>query len=430
MPRGKSKKRLVAAALAAAAGTLGLTLLALNLSSGEKKINHRISPLYAIGDAQFVRSMGNLLGPPLVPGNTVEELVNGDRIFPSMLEAIRGARKTITFETYIYWSGKIGEEFTEALSERARAGVKVHLLIDWVGSGKIDGSHLEQMEKAGVEIERYHPLAWYTLSRLNHRTHRKLLVVDGRVGFTGGVGIADQWLGDAQDSEHWRETHFRVEGPAVAQMQAAFLDNWLKTHAEVLHGEGYFPPLTPVGEVYAQVFKSSSREGSESVRMMYLLSIAAARQSILLSASYFVPDDLSVQMLVEARRRGVQIAIIVPGPIMDVEITRKASRARWGALLSAGVEIFEYQPTMFHCKVMIVDGTWVSAGSTNFDNRSFRLNDEANLNVLNPAFARALTETFQRDLAQSRRITLAGWLGRPWKEKLLENAAALFRSQL
>ncbi len=374
--------------------------------------------------------MGNLLGPPLLPGNAVVELLNGDEIFPSMLEAIRGARRSITFETYIYWSGKIGEEFTEALSERARAGVKVHVLLDWVGSGRIDGEYLERMERAGAQVERYHPLAWYTLARLNHRTHRRLLVVDGRVGFTGGVGIGDEWLGNAQDPEHWRESHFRLEGPAVAQMQAAFLDNWLKTHSEVLHGDDYFPELPAAGGVSAQVFKSSSREGSESARMMYLLSIAAARESILISASYFVPDDLTVETLVEARQRGVLIRIILPGPVMDVEVSRKASRGRWGALLSAGVEIYEYQPTMYHCKVMIVDGLWVSAGSTNFDNRSFRLNDEANLNVLDRGFALALTETFERDRAQSRRITHEEWLRRPWKERVLESAAALFRTQI
>jgi len=418
------------AAILASLATLFVVLLVLNLSSGDRKIEHRIPHLYTVGDAQFVRAMGNLLGPPLVPGNSVVELINGDRIFPSMLEAIRSARRSITFETYIYWSGKIGEEFAEALCERARAGVKVHVLLDWVGSGAIDDAYLERMEQAGVQVERYRPLAWYTLARVNHRTHRKLLVVDGRIGFTGGVGIGDKWLGDAQDPDHWRDTHFRLEGPAVAQMQAAFLDNWLKTHAEVLHGEDYFPALAASGEVAAQVFKSSSREGSESVRMMYLLSIAAARESILLSASYFVPDDLALEMLVEARRRGVRIEVILPGPIMDSQFTRRASRARWGDLLESGVLIYEYQPTMYHCKVMIVDGVWVSAGSTNFDNRSFRLNDEANLNVLDRRVARALTETFEADRARSRRITLEEWRRRPWREKLMEHGAALFRSQI
>jgi cardiolipin synthase A/B len=426
---GEKETRIVQAVLVGVLGTLTITLLVLNLSSSSRKIDHRIAHLYSVGDEQFVRSMGSLLGAPLLPGNSVVELLNGDEIFPSMLEAIRGARRTITFETYIYWSGQIGETFAEALSERAMAGVKVHVLLDWVGSGKIEKAYLDRMEKAGVQIERYRPLRWYTMARLNHRTHRKLLVVDGRIGFTGGVGIGDLWLGHAQDEDHWRDTHFRLVGPAVAQMQATFMDNWLKTREEVLHGEAYFPPIAPAGNMHAQVLKSSSREGSESVRMMYLLSIAAASQSILLSNSYFVPDDLSVEMLVEARRRGVRVQVIVPGVLNDSEVTRRVSRSRWADLLEAGVEIFEYQPTMYHVKVMIVDGSWVSVGSTNFDNRSFRLNDEANLNVLDAALASRLTRTFEADRALSRRITLAEWKSRPWTEKLLEHTAGLFRSQ-
>ena len=424
------KKKLILTVLVAVLATAAVILLVLNLSAGERKINHRIAHLYKVGDAQFVRSMGNLLGPPLVAGNRVAELLNGDEIFPAMLEAIRGAKRTITFETYIYWSGKIGEEFADALSERSAAGVKVHVLLDWVGSGKMDQATLNRMEKAGIQVERYHPLHWYTLTRLNHRTHRKLLVVDGRVGFTGGVGIGDVWLGHAQDENHWRDSHYRLEGPAVAHMQSAFLDNWLKTQSEVLHGEDYFPALAPAGEAFAQVFRSSSREGSESVRMMYLLSIAAASRSILLSAAYFVPDDLSVEMIVEARKRGARVEIIVPGPITDAEVTQWASKSRWGDLLAAGVEIWEYQPTMYHSKVMIVDGMWVSVGSTNFDNRSFRLNDEANLNVLDRAFAERLTKTFEEDKAKSRRVTYEMWRHRPWREKLREHTVGLFRSQI
>jgi cardiolipin synthase len=286
------------------------------------------------------------------------------------------------------------------------------------------------MEDAGVEVERYHPIHWYTLDRLNHRTHRKTLVVDGVIGFTGGVGIADKWLGNAQDPEHWREAHFRVEGPVVAQMQATFLDNWLKTRGELLHGDDYFPPIAPAGESYAQMFRSSSRGGAESVRLMYLMSIADARRSIRIANSYFVPDDLAVRALADARRRGVSVEIIVPGEHTDTEIVRKASRSLWGELLAAGVEIYEYRPTMYHCKVMVVDESWVSVGSTNFDERSFRLNDEANLNVYDPVFARQQVAIFEQDKAASQRITLEQWAQRPWTERMLEKAAGLLRSQL
>lgn len=406
------------------------TILALNFIPGEKKVETRISELYAVKDPQFLRTMSQLLGPPLVAGNHVQELINGDEIFPPMLSAIRAARKTITFETFIYWSGDIGREFAKALAERAQSGVKVHVLVDWVGSVKMDDDLLNLMEDAGVELHKYHPLHWYHLARMNNRTHRKLLVVDGTVGFTGGVGIADEWLGDAQDADHWRDSHFRIEGPAVAHMQAAFLDNWMKTSGEVLHGEDYFPPLQPVGEHYAQVFKSSSNEGSESVRLMYLLSIAAARKTIYIANAYFVPDDLSVETLVRALKRGVKVRIILPGTRIDSEPVRRASRARWGDLLEAGAEIHEYQPTMYHCKVMIVDDVWVSVGSTNFDSRSFRLNDEANLNIYDRAFAQRQIEIFEDDLKKSRQITYTEWRNRPWNEKLLEHTMALLRSQM
>jgi cardiolipin synthase len=347
-----------------------------------------------------------------------------------MLAAIRNARKTITFETYIYWSGCIGREFAEALAERARAGVRVHVLLDWFGSKKMDPESLELMTQAGAAVEMYRPLRWYSLSRLNHRTHRKILVADGAVGFIGGVGIADHWLGNADSPDHWRDTHFRLEGPAVAQLQAAFMDNWMKTRAEVLHDEDYFPPLEPAGDVSAQVFKSSPREGSSSVRLMYLLSIAAAREQIQLANSYFVPDNLSVRELVDAQGRGVRIEIIVPGPIIDVAVTRRASRSRWGKLLEAGIAIYEYQPTMYHCKVMVVDRCWVSVGSTNFDNRSFRLNDEANLNALDRGLAEVQSRIFEADKQKSRRITWEEWKRRPWTEKTIEAAAGLFRSQM
>ena len=211
-----------------------------------------------------------------------------------MLAAIRGARETINFETYIYWSGAIGKEFADALAERARAGVKVHVLLDWVGSQKMEEALVAEMKSAGVEIQKYHPLHWSHLGRLNNRTHRKLLVVDGRVGFTGGVGIAEQWSGDAQDPEHWRDTHFQVEGPVVAQMQAVFMDNWIKTTGAVLHGADYFPPLEPVGRGAAQVFSSSPSGGSASMELMYLMSITAAKRTIRLSSSYFVPNELAV----------------------------------------------------------------------------------------------------------------------------------------
>ena len=410
--------------------SVAVTVIALNFTTGEKKIERVIEQRYNVDDPQFLRAMGALLGPALVPGNQVITLVNGDEIFPAMLQSIRGAQKTITFETFIYWTGDIGKSFADALSERARAGVHVHLLLDWVGSVKMEAKYLDQMKAAGVNIQQYHPLRWYNLARMNNRTHRKLLVIDGKVGFTGGVGIAELWTGDAQDPDHWRDLHYRVEGPVVAQMQAAFMDNWMKTSGLVLHGSDYFPALAPVGDQAAQMFKSSPNEGSESMRLMYLLAINAAQHRLRIANAYFVPDDLTVKTLVEAAERGVDVQVLVPGTGIDTEMVRKASRARWGKLLKAGVRIYEYQPTMLHCKLMVVDDLWVSVGSTNFDNRSFRLNDEANLNVYDRAFAQQQNAIFDDDLRHAKAYDYARWERRPWTEKLLEHSAALFRSQL
>jgi len=416
---------LVGALLAAA-----FVVIALNFTSGEKRIQRELEHHYAIDDPQFLRELGSLLGPPIVGGNRVVNFENGAEIFPAMLAAIRSAEESIDFETYIYWSGDIGRAFVDALSERAQAGVAVHILIDWVGSQKMEAQLIEQLKSAGVEVERYHPLRWYHLARMNNRTHRKLLVVDGVVGFTGGVGIADNWDGHAESPEHWRDSHYRIEGPAVAQMQAAFMDNWIKTTGKVLQGERYFPALDAQGDAAAQVFSSSPSGGGDSMLLMYLLSITASEKTIDLSASYFVPDDLTRAALKAALDRGVHVRIIVPGKHIDTEVVRKASRASWGELLQAGAEIYEYEPTMFHCKTLIVDRRLVSVGSTNFDNRSFRLNDESNLNVYDAAFADRVTAVFEQDLERSRKITYAEWLRRPWQEKLLERASALISSQL
>jgi len=426
-----NKTRLKVAWLIVGALLAGVvTLVVLNLSAGGKKVGREIDHDYGIADPQFVRAMGSLLGPPLLEGNRIETLLNGDQIFPAMLAAIRDARRTITFETYIYWSGEIGKAFADALSERARAGVRVHLLLDWAGAGKLDDAMVDSMEAAGVEVKKYRPLHWYNLARMNNRTHRKLLVVDGKIGFTGGVGIADVWLGHAEDPEHWRDTHFRLEGPAVAQMQAAFLDNWLKVQPRVLHGDDYFPPLEGAGSSLAQVFKSSFGEGGESTRLMYLVSIAAAKKSILLANAYFVPDSLAIEELVAARQRGVRVEIIVPGKYIDSKIVRQASRGRWEKLLEAGVAIYEYQPTMYHVKVMVVDGLWSSVGSTNFDNRSFALNDEANLNVLDTVFAARQEAIFEEDKTHARQVTLEMWRNRPRMERFKEWLSGLLRAQL
>jgi cardiolipin synthase len=409
--------------------TLFVVLLIANLTSGEKKIEHKIERLYASDDPQFIRSMGLLLGPPVVGGNRFDVLRNGDEIFPSMLAGIRSARHTITLETFIYWTGSIGEEVARALSEKARAGIAVHVLLDWVGSSKMDRRYLQMLRDAGAKVVKYHKPHWTGLGRMNDRTHRKLLVIDGHIGFTGGVGIADEWTGHAQDEKHWRDTHFRVEGPAVGQMQAVFMDNWVKATGNVLHGPDYFPRIDTAGDGLAHMFSSSPSGGSDDMQLMYLMAITAATHSIQLSSAYFVPDKLTINALVEAARRGVKVRIMTPGKRIDTHTVREASRACWGDLLAAGIEMYEYQPTMFHCKVIVVDEYMVSVGSTNFDSRSFKLNDEANLNTYDRDFARRQTAIFDDDVAHAKLVTLEDWRRRSLLEKLLERVAALLDSQ-
>ena len=417
-------------AAAAVVMTLVAVLLYANLASPDQPIERAIAHRYALRDPQFQRTMSRLLGPPVVPGNRVTALLNGDQAFPAMLQAIRSAKRSINLETYIFWSGEIATEFAKALSERARAGVPTHLMVDWMGSKKMDDDLEKQMRSAGVQVVKYRPLRWYNLDRFNNRTHRKLLVVDGRVGFTGGSGIADLYRGHAQDKDHWRDGQFRAEGPVVGQMQASFLDNWLETGGDLLDGDAYFPTLDSVGSQAAQAVHSSPGGGTENLRLMFLLAIASASKNILIANSYFVPNTLAITMLVEARRRGVDVEIIVPGPINDAQLVRRASRSKWGKLLEAGVNIYEYQPTMYHTKVMVVDDYWVSVGSTNFDNRSFRLNDEANLNIFDEEFARAQAEVFAQDRVRSRKITLEEWRRRPLTERLEELVGRMMRHQL
>jgi cardiolipin synthase A/B len=409
---------------------LGGFVVALNLRVVKPEVTDAIEPLYSTSDPQFERAMGSFFGPPFVPGNRITTLSNGDQIFPAMLAAIRRAERTITFETFIYWSGSVGRHFANALAERARAGVRVHVLLDWVGARQIDPDALRIMMGAGAEVERYHPLRWFNIMRMNKRTHRKLLVVDGRVGFTGGVGVGDEWSGHAQDDRHWRDVHYRVEGPVVAQMQAAFMENWVKSRGEVLHGQEYFPRLEEAGTAAAQLHASAALDESAGIRLMYLFAIASARGSIRIATAYFVPDAVAIERLIQARQRDVRVQILVPGRKTDYAITRRASRASWLPLLEAGVEIYEYQPTMYHCKIFIAGDVFVSVGSTNFDTRSFHLNDEANLNVLDRDFAREQIEIFERDRRSARQIVLDEWRSRPVREKMTEYGAALFRSQL
>lgn len=380
-----------------------LLLVGCALKTG-RQVRQEIPSLYSVSAPEFRQSAGSLLGPNFVAGNQITTLVNGREIFPAMLNAIRSAKHSITFETYVFWNGEIGRQFTEALSERARAGVKVHAILDAHGTRPMGNENLLKLREAGVQVVKYHSIFWIDIRRYNNRSHRKLLVVDGKTAFVGGVGIADEWSGNAESPEHWRDNHYRVTGPVVAQLQAAFMTNWLATRGEVLHGPDYFPALPATGTYQAQVLSSST--STPNLDLMYLLAIASAKKSLRIENAYFLPNELTRTQLINAAKRGVKVEIIVPGKHIDQKLVRLASKRHWSDLIGAGVKIYQYEPTMVHVKLLIVDDTFVSIGSGNFDNRSVRLNDEANLDVLDRQFAAEQTRLFEIDKKKSSEASL------------------------
>jgi cardiolipin synthase len=369
-----------------------------------KQPRQEVTSLYSARSPEFRQSAGSLLGPNFVGGNSISTLVNGDEIFPAMLSAIRSAKHSINLETYIFWDGEIAREFTAALSDRARAGVHVNMILDAQGTQKMGIANKKQLQDAGVEIVKYHSVFWPDPRRYNNRSHRKLLIIDGRIAFIGGVGIADQWTGNAESPQHWRDNHYKVMGPVVAQLQASFISNWIKTRGNVLHGDDYFPPLEDSGSLQAQAIRSGAHY--ENLDLLYLLAIASAKRSLRIENAYFLPDDLTRKELVEAAKRGAKVEIIVPGKLIDQKLVRAASKRHWPELIKAGIKIYEYQPTMVHVKLMIVDDKFVSVGSGNFDNRSIRLNDEANLDVLDSDFAAQQAHLFEIDKKQSHEAAL------------------------
>ena len=425
---GLLRKGLVYMAIAVIASLL--TFLVINLTPEPRVLRSIVPHRFDASDPQFARTMSSFSQGQMFSSNAVQTLVNGDEIFPSMLQAIRAAHSTVDMETYIYWSGAVGHEFATSLAAKAKEGVEVRVLVDWLGSLPFDEDLIYIMTSAGVKFERYRPIHWYTLDRVNNRTHRKLLVVDGRVAFTGGVGIADNWRGKARNPDEWRDTHYRIEGPAVSGFQAAFAENWLEATGETLQGGKFYPPLEPAGALDAQLILSSQPNGSEDMELMMLAAIAAAQDHLRIGMAYFVPDDIALQQILDARKRGVSVDVIVPNSLTDVPLTRKSSRHFWGSLLKAGVRIFEFQPTMYHPKLLIVDDVWASFGSANLDERSLRLNDEATLNIYGEDFAKTQIDLFDQDLKRSRQISLEEWQARPLSEKITDWFASWLRSQL
>ena len=393
--------------------------VALMLMFAQDQETLKIRSAVAAEDPRHSVYVAALVGAALSRGNHYDVLTNGDQFFPAMLEAIRGAKRRISFETYIYDKGQVGDQFTSALEEAARRGVHVNLVVDSVGAGSMKTEDVKRLQAAGCHLGTFNSLKWYNLEEVNYRTHRKILVVDGQVGFTGGAGVADHWLGHAQDKDHWRDTQIRMRGPIVRLAEAAFYENFIETDDIVA------PELddaqTEADDVgHSVVLRSSPSGGSSDLKRLYLIGIASARRTIDITSPYFVTDESTTWALQDAVSRGVKIRILVEGDKTDAMPVKYASRQAYDQLLAMGIEIYEYQPTMMHTKTLVVDGEWSMFGSANFDNRSLELNDELNVAVSDRDLAYRFTEDLEQDLRVSSRLELATWRQRGSLEKARE----------
>lgn len=416
---------------------IGLTLAILGIAAvfglffiRRHTLDFRLSHSFTVQAPEFFGSALALSNPVPIGGNSIDILENGEAFFPAMLEAIQGAKKTVNFEAYIFHSDEVGRRFRDAFIAAAQRGVEVRLLLDGVGSSwSLDNSDVRALRRAGVKLYYYHPTQSWRVDRTNRRTHRRVLVVDGRVGFSGAVGFAEQWDGHAQDPKHWHDIQVRVTGPMVSELQAAFQQHWVKTGAEALTGADQFPALTPAGNLRGQVVQSYSFSMAP-VPLVKAVAFTAATRRIWITNSYCTPTVDQVRALTEAAQRGVDVRLLVPGEHNDQPLTKSAGRTAYGDLLKGGVKIFEYTPTMIHIKGIVVDSLFSLIGSSNFDSRSAEINEELDLAIYDADFSRRMEEMFERDLAKSREYTLEQFQHRSLIERCTEWLAVPFRSQL
>ena len=391
--------------------------------------NPRADPL---NSEQFIRTLTAITDGQYGDSSNIDVLTNGENYYTAELEAVKAARSSINLEAYIFVGGDVTKKFLEAMEERARNGVQVRLVTDAIGSKSLRDEEIEKFREAGGKFARYMPLKWYTWPRINNRTHRELLIVDGRVAFVGGSGWADHWLMPKdRDKQRWRDTMVRVEGPAVTGVQSSFSENWLEATGEVLTNREMFPFEPGKGDSRAVVVRSSPTTGrSTSARVLFQTLLASATKRIYITTPYFLPDRSITDELVRAKKeRGVDVRIITPGPGTDHMLTRRSSRRLFGPLLEAGAHIYEYQPTMIHAKVLLIDSQWAVVGSTNIDPRSFSLNDEVNLATPDPRVAQRLEQDFYNDLKQSREVNLQEWKNRKFTERIHELFGGLIERQ-
>ncbi|MBL8221126.1 MAG: hypothetical protein JNL62_17965 [Bryobacterales bacterium] len=389
-------------------------------------------PEYDFGtdSAEFLSTMSGLTGVPLVGGNRITVYNNGDEFYPAMLEAIAAAQYSVTMEQYIFTSGMVGRRFAEAFAERASKGVTVKLLVDAVGGAGIGGDLVRRMTEAGCQLRWFHPIRWYNLHRVNNRNHRKSLILDGRTAFTGGAGLQDHWQGTARNASEWRDVQIRIDGPGMVPLQTGFATNWLETTGEALTGPRYFPVPEPAGEVEVQTVLSSPKGDLFTASILYSLGILCARKSILIANPYFVPGPRTLELMEDAVERGVSIKAMIAGESTDAWLARANSVRLHGKIVEAGVELYEYLPTMLHQKTMIVDDLWAAIGTANFDNRSFRLNEESVVCLYDPFLVDQLRDTFEADLEQCRRVDLERWRRRGLTTRVGERIAALLQDQV
>ena len=393
--------------------------LALMLAQDQETLH--IRSLHGVEDPRHPAYLAALVGADLTRGNRYEVLANGDQIFPPMLAAIDAAKRRISFETYIYSEGSVADQFTAALERASRRGVSVTIVADAVGAISIGSTHEKRLRAAGTKLYYFNPTRWYSLEEVNYRTHRKLLVVDGEVGFTGGVGVADHWLGNAQDAEHWRDTQVKIEGPIVRLLEAAFFEDLIESAADEPVTAHLDDDATVLDEAGASmIVRSSPTGGASDLKRLYLLIVAGARKTLDIQTPYFVPDESTMWALADAVNRGVRIRILVEGDITDAMPVKYASRASYDKLLSLGISIYEYAPTMMHSKVLVADGTLSMFGSANFDNRSLELNEELNVAVTSRDLAARFLSDFEQDLKVSKQLQLDTWRRRSLLDKVRE----------
>jgi cardiolipin synthase len=413
--------------LLAAGPLLALLVLAsgCTLFSADKRSVYKYDTPLSVEDAAFRRSLDGF-GNAMVTGNRAEILNNGDQIISGMVGAIRGAKVTVDLESYIFKNDKAGDIFATALIEAAKRGVEVRVLVDGTGSS-FSWPILNRMKEGGVKAYVYHPIRLWSLYKIGRRSHRKILVVDGDVSFTGGFCIADNWLGDARNPKEWRDMMVRATGPVSAQMQAIFGENWTYTTGEILAGDKFYPRIVPSGDLLAQAIKVSRGDSSSLAEMLYILAIQSAKKSVHIQNAYFVPDAQIRDALVKAAKRGVDVRVMVPGRHIDMPLVRMASRLHYGELLTGGVHILEYNRTMMHNKDAVIDGIFSTIGSINFDQRSLRENAEESLSFYDRDFAARLEATFDDDEKSCREITYRSWKKRGLEQRLVELVSGLFQ---